>query len=238
MRTRWMVALCCICGLVALLVQWRVISQLRHQIRDLRAEQQPPSTKQAPAAAAPERLRAQLEQPGQDNIELLRLRNEVRQFREKGVTLRAGRTTAPQQSAARPDEPAERLGLAASAGDYAALDRLNELSLAAHARLKTNAEGDVFADLRPVFKALASDASKGSVTALDALMRASRMKALEGFAVQALGKVAGEGNEQALEPLLDPDRYFLLRSSVVGALKPAADNGNVRAIEALHSDDI
>jgi len=30
--------------------------------------------------------------------------------------------------------------------------------LAAHARLKTNAEGDVFAELRPVFTALASEA--------------------------------------------------------------------------------
>ena len=93
------------------------------------------------------------------------------------------------------------LGLAASAGDYAALDKLSEIAFAAHARLKTNAEGDVFADIRLVFDALGSDASKGSATALHAVIRASRIDALQGFAVQALGKLAGEGNEQALELL-------------------------------------
>lgn len=216
MKTRWIVALCCIGGLVALSIQWRTISQLRHHIGDLRAERQTHSTEQALPATAPEVPSVELEQLRKDKTDLLWLRNEVRRLREEMVALRVGRDAAVQQSVPQPtakhDESVSRLGLAASAGDYAALDRLSELWLAAHARLKTNAEGDVFADIRLAFDALGSDASKGSATALQALMRASRMDALQGFAVQALGRAAGQGNEQALEPLLDPDRYLLTRS--------------------------
>ena len=236
-QLRWFAPLCILAALLVFCIQWRTISRLRHQIGDLRTQQLVPTTEQPLAAPAVEIQTAELEQRRKDKIELLRLRNEVRQLREELAGLRVSRTRAAQQSdappAAQPDEPIRLLGLAASAGDYAALDRLGDLSYAAHARLKTNAAGDAFADLRLVFDALGSDASKGSATALEALIRASRMDALQGFAVQALGKAAGQGNEQALEPLLDPDRYFLTRSSVVSALKPAADNGNVLAIQAL-----
>src|SRR5439155_9718575 len=63
--------------------------------------------------------------------------------------------------------------------------------------------------------------------------QASRIRDLQGYAVDALGQAAGLGNEEALKALLDPDSYLLLRSSTTAALKRAADAGNARAIQAL-----
>jgi hypothetical protein len=80
---------------------------------------------------------------------------------------------------------------------------------------------------------LGKEAGGGNTAGLQALWQASRIRNLQGFAVQALGQAAGLGNEEALSPLLDPESYFLLRSSATAALKPAADAGNERAIQAL-----
>jgi len=106
---------------MALLFQWRVISRFATPDCRFAREQQAPSTKQAPAAAGLERLRGQWEQPGQDHIELLRPAQRGGSTPRKWLwRLRTERTTSSPIARRTADEPAEHLGLAASAGDYTA----------------------------------------------------------------------------------------------------------------------
>jgi hypothetical protein len=117
-------------------------------------------------------------------------------------------------------------------GDSGALDKLAKLAAAART-MNTNEQDAARSDIRQAFETLATEAGKGNATALQLVWQASRMRELQGYAVDALGQAAGLGNEEALKPLLDPESYHLLRSSTTAALKPAADAGNVRAIQAL-----
>ena len=183
---------------------------------------------------------AQSAQSRDDNAELQRLRNEAGQLRELAAAIRSGRVNpGPMpQAAAAPvqsrEEEMRLLGLAASRGDPAALQKLDELSQIA-TKGRTNVNQDTHADLRIAFKVMGEEAGKGNDTAFQTLWRATRMKHLDGMAIMALGQAAGMGNEKALEPLLDPERYLLLPSSTFSALKPAAENGNERAIQAIAS---
>jgi hypothetical protein len=179
----------------------------------------------------------ELEQLRNERAELLRLLNEIRQQREQIGGRNVGRPDVAAQAGA-PDPASSRLnemrqlGLAASQGDAAALQKLSELSAAA-AKTRTNVNQDTHGELRVAFAVMGEEAGKGSETAFQALWSATRMKDLKGMAIMALGQAAGMGNERALEPLLDPDRYLLLPSTATSALKFAAENGNTRAIEAL-----
>lgn len=214
------------------------ISELRRTNHFLRTEHE--NRTEPPTASAT--VNSESEQSERDLSELLRLRSEVGHLREQVALLKAGgHDTASQPSppisavatGRSPEDGIGQLASAASNGDLTALKKQAELSMAAHARFRTNQDASVFAEVRSAFDMIGAEAGKGNETALQTLLRASRMDGLEGFAVEALGKAAGQGNERALEPLLDPDRYFILLSSAVGALEPAADAGNPRAIEAL-----
>ena len=230
---RWLVALLCVGALIALFVQWRVISELRRQNDSLRAEQRQLAAvtrdKTVPSTIAT----AELEQLRKDQRELMRLRKQVTALKTTRTDRGAQEPATPLDQTQSRADAIRQLGVAASTGDFSALDKLAELSDAAHAQFKTNHDASVFAELRPAFDVLSAEAGKGGDTALQALWKAMRMNSVQGFAIDALGAAAGQGNDKALEPLLDPDRYLILRSSAVGALKPAADSGNVRAIQAL-----
>ena len=176
-------------------------------------------------------------QAGGDNAELLRLRNEVGQLRELVAAIRAGRVNSgplPQAAAAAVqsrDDEMRQLGLAASQGDLAALQKLDELSQIA-AKGRTNVNQDTHADLRIAFKVMGEEAGKGSETAFQMLWQTTRMNHLRGLGIRALGDAAAMGNEKALDILVDSNGNLLM-SSVTSALAPAAKNGNVRAIEYL-----
>jgi hypothetical protein len=180
------------------------------------------------------------QQSNTDQTELMRLRNEVTQLRELIVKMRSasnqnsGQSSASEQSLPQvqmPQNEISQLAKAAIVGDLTALEKISELSAAA--RMQTNGSEGVVAGFRAAFDAVADEAGKGNESALRALLVASRMKELDGYAIKALGKAAAMGNEGALEPLLDPENNFILRSSAVSALKPAADAGNARAVDAL-----
>ena len=232
---RWLGILCCVAALAALPMQWQIISELRNANDSLRLELK----SRAETPIKPAAVSQDSEQSLKDVSELARLRNEVRQLREQVALLKSGEHEAavppsnPAATAQPPGGGISQLASAATAGDLTALKKLAELSAAAHAQFGTNQDAEVFAELRSAFNAIGAQAGKGNETALGALLAASRMDYLGGFAVDALGQAAGQGNERALEPLLDPERYFILQSSAVGALKPAADAGNPRAIQAL-----
>lgn len=205
---------------------------LRQKAADLVAQHE---TVLASAQAQPA-VAAETQFTDANHVELLRLRNEVRQLREQvksGVSAPASRALDGGAQAADPDAIAQ-LGLAASRGDFTALDKIAELVTAAM-KARTNEHEYVLRHIDPAFTILATEAGKGNDTALRALWGATRDKRIAGLATDALGAAAGMGNEKALEPLLDPERYGLLLSSTVSALKPAAEAGNQRAIDALAS---
>jgi hypothetical protein len=237
----------CVVLLFAVSWQWSVISGLREENESLRSKPQTMESASAPAGGGVSQLGEQV-QVENDRLELLRLRNETRELREQVTQLTAARSNsasasktpgmAPESRTAStvPAQPQNdemrQLGLAAMRGEAGALDKLAKI--AADSRtLDTNAQAGVRSDLRDVFQSLGAEAGKGNSTALQAVWQASRIKELQGFAVEALGQAAGQGNDEALKPLLDPESYMILRSSAVAALKPAADAGNSRAIEAL-----
>jgi hypothetical protein len=189
-----------------------------------------------------------LGQPGEldpslkEKLELIRLRNELRQLREQlagPATDALPVASDPPTPPATPDSPfhddeVRQLELAALRGQSGALDKLASLVAAARAT-NSAAQTWIRTDMRLAFEDLGTEAGNGNESALQTLWQASRMPELQGLAVQALGQAAGKGNEEALKPLLDPESYLILRSSAVQALKPAADAGNVQAIEMLAS---
>jgi len=226
--------------LVAVILEGRAISQLRHENELLRAE--PPAasaatSNQPPASATATAI--EMEQLRKDRTELLRLRNEVRQLREQ-----ASRTAAEARPVASPVAPsnapavqsggdeARQLGAAALRGDAGALEKLANLAAAMRA-MKPEEQAATRSSIQAAFELLGTEAGKGDKAGLQALWQASRIRELQGFAVKGLGQAAGMGNEEALQPLLDPEDYLLLRSSTTSALKPAADAGNERAVQAL-----
>jgi RNA polymerase sigma factor (sigma-70 family) len=223
-------------------------AMLRTQVRDfhqqqatLAAENQQLSQERDDAVreitAARDASSVELAQARANNTELQRLRDEVGQLRQQVASFGAGRINAgpvPQAVAAAVQNRAEemrQLGLAASRGDLAALQKLDELSQIA-VKGRTNENQDTHYEIRIAFKVIGEAAGKGSETAFQALWQSTRMDYLSGMAMYALGDAAAMGNEKALEVLLDPKRY-LLKSSPTGPLVAAAKNGNVRAIEYL-----
>ena len=224
-------------GVLAILsLQWRTIQNLRRENELLHAQAQPADTPgQTQVVGGSEAT--ELEQ--KDKLELLRLRNEVRQLREH--VARPAPDGTPGAVAPVPPVPAEgqhqagearQMALAAMQGNSGALDKLAKLAAAVRT-MNTNEQTAARSDIQSAFEALGTAAGKGNAAGLQALWQASRVPELQGFAVEAMGQAAGLGNEEALKPLLDPGSYLLLPSSVTAALKPAADAGNVRAIQAL-----
>jgi hypothetical protein len=234
----------CVVLLFAVSWQWSVISGLREENESLRSKSQ--TMEPAGSAGGGVSQLGEQVQVENDRLELLRLRNETRELREQVAQLTAARSnsaspaqnhapesrTANAVAAQAQNDEIRQLGLAAMRGKAGALDKLAKIVSDSRA-LDTNAQAGVRSDLRDVFQSLGAEAGKGNSTALQAMWQASRIKELQGFAVEALGQAAGQGNDEALKPLLDPESYMILRSSAVAALKPAADAGNVRAIEAL-----
>jgi hypothetical protein len=226
--------------LVAVVLQWRSISRLRHENELLRAGPQaaPPEVSSPPAASAAAEA-IDLEQLQKDRLEVLRLRNEVQQLRAQAsppaadsqpVASPPGAPIAPVAQSR--DDEVRQLGAAAMQGDSSALDQLAKLVVAART-MNTNEQTALLSAIRLTFEVLGAEAGKGSPAGLQALWQASRIRELQGYAVKALGQAAGLGSEEALKPLLEPESYLILRSSATAALKPAADSGNERAIQAL-----
>jgi hypothetical protein len=238
---RWLAPAGGLALLVALGFQWHTISQLRRENNSLRAAAQsiPPAVATQPESS-PTTETVDPQQARKDRLELLRLRNEVRQLREQAArpspdTPLAGPPPAAPvtPAAASPaDSDARQLALAAMHGDSTALDKLAKLATSIRT-MNPDEQAAARSDLRDAFRSLGAEAGKGDAAGLKALWQASRIRELQGFAVDALGQAAGLGNEEALKPLLDPEAYLILRSSATSALKPAADAGNAQAIQAL-----
>ena len=194
------------------------------------------------------------EQARKENVELLRLRNQVGQLRDQIGLLHAGQANvtpvtpalavAAQEAVDAGRELGRELGMSVVRGDPGALEKLTELSKAQHKSFNTNLVGlddtrrgelsvRTFAPIQAAFDVIGEAALQGNQVALDAVARAIGIRELRGLAVQAAGRVAGNGSESALEVLLNPQKYDILLASSVGALRPAADSGNQRAIDAL-----
>jgi len=227
--------------LVAVLLQWRSISQLRREMEALRAQlaAAPPTASSQPATAAALAEANDMHQLEKERLELLRLRNEVRQLREQTSSPATGArplppapVTAVAPGVQSPSDEVRQLALAAIQGDTSALDKLANLA-AAMRTMKPEEQAAMRSAIQSAFELLGAEAGKGNTAGLQSLWQASRIRELQGFAVKGLGQAAGMGNEEALKPLLDPEAYLLLRSSTTSALKPAADAGNERAIQAL-----
>lgn len=126
------------------------------------------------------------------------------------------------------------LAVAAESGDSNALNQLSMMCSSTAARPAVVSDrGDRFRPFRLAFNNLGLRAGSGDDSAVEALLRASQMDELQGFAVGGLGIAAGLGNQQALEPLLHPVESHILPSSAIPALEAAADNGNQKAIAGL-----
>lgn len=231
-----------------LVLQQRALSEVRQENVALRqqvdqlADRQ---TEEKPAVAPSPIDNDELDRLRKDNVELLSLRNEVRQLREQVVVLRSTSPAAiyhelPTQAVAiakdtnAVKEAMRLLGVAASRGDFSALDKLGQFATEA-IKGRTNVQQYTLGEVQAAFDVLGAEAGAGNEIAFEALRRAAAMRKshLEGLAVRALGEAADKGNEKALAMLLDPDRYLLTRSTTEFALKPLAQNGNARAIEAL-----
>ncbi len=227
----------CLAALYMLSLQWRTIRNLRQENELLHAQAQPFAA-DTPIQTWVARGSEATELDQKDKLELLRLRNEVRQLREQVTrsgpngTPDAPQTPLVQVGGEHQAGEARQFALAAMQGDSGALDKLARLAAAVRT-MNTNEQDAARSDIRQAFEALATEAGKGNATTLQVVWQASRMRELQGYAVGALGQAAGLGNEEALKPLLDPESYLLLRSSTTAALKPAADAGNARAIQAL-----
>jgi len=226
--------------LVVVVLQWRLIAHLRQEINSLRAQPQaaPPEVASPPVMPAAAKA-IDLEQLQSDRLELLRLRNEVRQLREQvSPPIADARPVASQLATSRPPatppagDGARQLVVAAVGGETSALDQLANLVAGIHT-MKPEEQREALSGIKTAFEWLGTEAGNGNASALQVLWQASRIRRLQGFAAQGLGQAAALGNEEALKPLLDPEAYLLLRSSAVSALKPVADVGNERAIQAL-----
>ena len=195
-------------------------------------------------------LREENERLNRNTGELLRLRGEVNLLRQAqnppakpaDSTASPGGTTASQDQAAA--DIGRELGMAVVRGDPGALDKVVELSRAAHKSFNTNRVGlddtqrgelasRTFAPCQAAFDVIGEAADNGNQVAIKAVERALEIAELKGYAVGIVGTLAGKGNEAALEMLLNPDNYGILLSSSVFALRSAAEAGNQRAIDAL-----
>jgi hypothetical protein len=226
--------------LVAIIIQSRSISQLRQENELLHAQQQsvPADVTSQPVASTANEAN-DVEQIQKDRIELIRLRNEVRQLREQAsstatnarpIASQSASTNAPVVQAS--GEAAKQLAEAAMGGDYSALDKLADLAATART-MPVDEQAAARAAIESALNWLGTEAGKGNTAALQAVWQATRVREIQGFAVKALGQAAALGNEEALKPLLDPEKYLIFPTSAAAALKPAADAGNESAIQAL-----
>ncbi len=257
---RWLATAAWLGLLVGVVLEWRAISELRHESALLRALVESVGADAADAASGQEQLRKERREferllaeaqrsREEDKLELQRLLGEIRQLRESmahpaSAVVRGGASPAAAASGTpspvptrgatptTPNDTVRRLGLVIGRRDPRALDELAEV-VAGMQTMDAAERAAVAADVRQIFEALGVEAGAGNAAALDMIWQATRTKRLQGFAVAALGQAAGQGSEDALKPLLDPEGYQLLRSSAIAALKPAADAGTARAIEAL-----
>src|SRR5436189_5271838 len=191
--------------LAALIVQWRAISDLRREVQSLRTQQLSAPADAAiqtlPAAAAANQAAA-MEQVQKERLELLRLLGEVRQLRQQASTPTAGAPPGaslpvppPASAVQSPDAQMQELSAAVLRGEAGALDKLAKLA-AARRTMNPNEQAAVRSDPQSIFRSLGADAGKGNEAGLKALWQASRIRDLQGYAVQALGQAAGQGNEE------------------------------------------
>ena len=185
-----------------------------------------------------------------NNLELLKLRNEIAMLRrsQAAILTPANPVSSPTEitksNGPSAEEGGRELGMAVVRGDAGAFDKLLAERKAENQSFKTNTIGldqqqrnevseRVFTPINAAFKVIADAATTGSPSALDALARALLIPELKGNAVHSLAGLAGNGDAGALEVLLHPEKYGVLLSSTVGSLQLAADNGNQKAIDAL-----
>src|SRR5882724_33251 len=189
---RWITVLGFLGVLVAVFAQWRTISNLRHENDLLRAQPKAAATEaptQPAVSGAGEAV--DMEQSQKDRLELLRLRNEVRQLRERIASAAPDSPPITSQSVTpgtllgeSRDDAVRQLGAAAMRGDTAALEKMAKLAAAART-MSSNEQATALSDIRRAFEALGTEAGKGNAGALQAVWQASRMQDLQGFAVTA-----------------------------------------------------
>jgi RNA polymerase sigma factor (sigma-70 family) len=235
----------------------RLASQLRNQVQTLQQQQAPlaeqiqelqrehdETTRQLAS------LRDENERLNRNTGELLRLRGEVSLLRRAQDTAgKSANSNASQADTTTNQEQAainigRTLGLAVVRGDAGALDKVAELSKAAHKNFNTNRVGlddtqrgelssRTFAPIQAAFDVIGEAAAAGNQVAIEAVEHALQIPELKGGAVEIVGILAGKGNEAAIEMLINPDKYGILLSSSVFALRSAADAGYQSAIDAL-----
>jgi RNA polymerase sigma factor (sigma-70 family) len=232
----------------------RQASTLRNQLQTLQQQQAPLAEQiqqlQRERDDATNRLASlanELAKMKNNNIELLKLRNEMAMLRRNQTA--AQMPTNPSSSTNEtagpsPEDLGRELGLAVVRGDAGAFDKLLAESQTEHQSFNTNNIGlddtkrgelssRTFAPINAAFDIISDAAAKDNQPALDALARALQINELNGLAIRSLGVLAGNGDAGALEILINPEKYGVLPASSVGALQPAADNGNQKAIDAL-----
>jgi RNA polymerase sigma factor (sigma-70 family) len=217
---------------------------LAEQIQQLQREHDDATNRLADLAVENSRLKS-----NPNEFELLRLRGEVgvlkRQLESQRSALPTSQNTAAVYDSSNADIP-DQLVDAIAHGDSLGLAKLGDYTKSQTDYFRTNSiglQGDEhtavweksFRGIASAFDRLSDEATKGNANARQAIMQATRMNTLRGFAVDSLGKLAGSGDEGALEMLLNPAQNGLLLSGTIAALQPAADAGNQRAIETLAS---
>jgi len=195
-------------------------------------------------------LRDELAKGKSNNLELLKLRNEITMLRRsQTANQKLADDSSPLTEPAKSNEPSSgdigrELGMAVVRGDAGAFDKLLAEIKTEQQSFKTNNIGlndqqrrevslRTFTPINAAFKVIEEASVNGSQPALDALARSLQIPELRGLAVNSLGGLAGNGDAGALEVLLHPEKYGALLSGTIGTLQPAADNGNQKAIDAL-----
>ena len=195
-------------------------------------------------------LRDELAKGKSNNLELLKLRNEITMLRRsQTANQKLADDSSPLTEPAKSNEPSSgdigrELGMAVVRGDAGAFDKLLAEIKTEQQSFKTNNIGlndqqrrevslRTFTPINAAFKVIEEASVNGSQPALDALARSLQIPELRGLAVNSLGGLAGNGDAGALEVLLHPEKYGALLSGTIGNLQPAADNGNQKAIDAL-----
>ena len=194
-------------------------------------------------------LRDEIAETKNNNLELMKLRNEITMLRHSQTVGQTPAKTLSQTGTAGDDDSSlaaagRDLGMAVVRGEAGAFGKLLAESKAEHQSFNTNNVGlddtqrgelssRTFTPINAAFKIIGDAAAQGNQSALDALTHALQTPELNGLAVDSLGGLAGNGDAGALEVLLHPEKYGALLSSTIPALQPAADNGNQAAIDAL-----
>ncbi|HAO77440.1 MAG TPA: hypothetical protein DCQ92_00415 [Verrucomicrobia subdivision 3 bacterium] len=216
---------------------------LAEQIRQLQRERDDATNRLAG-------LRDELAKGKSNNLELLKLRNEITMLRRsQTANQKLADDSSPLTEPAKSNEPSSgdigrELGMAVVRGDAGAFDKLLAEIKTEQQSFKTNNIGlndqqrrevslRTFTPINAAFKVIEEASVNGSQPALDALARSLQIPELRGPAVNSLGGLAGNGDAGALEVLLHPEKYGALLSGTIGTLQPAADNGNQKAIDAL-----